>query len=485
MFRRLSILFAISILAVTAASNENGAARAATTTGAIEFSASAYTVAQNAGAVTISVNRTGGSSGAASATYRTHHGTAAYDVDYTGTTGVLSWAAGDTAAKTFKVAIANAKPLAASRAFSVELSDVVDATAGSPVSATVTIMPTPVVVTPPPPVTPPPVTGTSGGPSAPGSLVMTSQSVNGISLSWTAAAETTYPVSYYKIYRNGTAYTTSTATTYTDAKATNATVPGFNAPATVYSYTVSAVDTQGNEGPQQTQMTYWAYTNGAYAWPGDYSDVTLNYQSTAGVPEDGAYDISVTAKTSFGYAQPYSGPPAAPEWAADIGAFNYMILDLKPTIANQTWRLNIISRLPEGDVYNNKVVILPGAYGPAAVVGQWGHYKVPLNPDLATGKGTFVGSISGSTLTVTSVEPNMSVQTTAWLTGPGIAANTYILAFGTGKGGVGTYTVVPSQTVASTTINMQRTNMYKFSLIDNLNVSSNVYYIDNLGFTTE
>jgi hypothetical protein len=323
------------------------------------------------------------------------------------------------------------------------------------------------------------------GPDAPGSLVMTAQTVNGISLSWSAAAETKYPVSHYKIYRNGAAYATTTATSYTDAKATNATVPGFNAPATVYAYTVSAVDTQGSEGPQQTLMTYWAYHNGAYAWPGDYSDVTLNYKSTAGVPEDGAYDISVTAKTSFGYAQPYSGPPAAPEWAADIGAFKYMILDLKPTVAHQTWRLNIISRLPEGDVYNQKPVILPGAYGPAAVVGQWGHYKVPLNPDLATGKGTFVGSISGSTLTVTSVNAGMSVQTTSWLTGPGIAPNTYILAFESGSGGVGTYTVVPSQTVAKSTINIQRTNMYKFSLQDELNVSSNLYYIDNLGFTTE
>jgi len=326
---------------------------------------------------------------------------------------------------------------------------------------------------------------TTAGPDAPGSLLMTAQSVNGVALSWSAAAETTYPVSYYKIYRNGVAYATSTETSYSDTKATNATVPGFTAPATVYAYTVSAVDTQGFEGPQQKQMTYWVYHNGVFSWAGDYSDVTLNYKSTAGVPEDGAYDISVTAKTSYGYAQPYSGAPAAPEWAADIGAFKYMILDLKPTIANQTWRLNIISRLPQGDVYNNKVVILPGAYGPAAVAGKWGHYKVPLNPDLAIGKGAFVGSISGSTLNVKSVEPGMSVQTTAWLTGPGIAAHTYILAFQSGSGGAGTYTVVPSQTVASTTIDMQRTNMYKFSLLDNLNVSANLYYIDNVGFTTE
>jgi hypothetical protein len=162
-----------------------------------------------------------------------------------------------------------------------------------------------------------------------------------------------------------------------------------------------------------------------------------------------------------------------------------MILDLKPTVANQKWRLNIISRLPQGDVYNNAPVELPGNYGPAPVVGQWATYKVPLDPDLAIGTGTFVGGISGTTLTVTGVNAGMSVQTTAWLTGSGIPADTTINAFGSGSGGTGTYTLNNSASVpAGTTINMQRTNMYKFSLIDESGAGTNLYYVDNVGFTT-
>jgi hypothetical protein len=60
----------------------------------------------------------------------------------------------------------------------------------------------------------------------------------------------------------------------------------------------------------------------------------------------------------------------------------------------------------------------------------------------------FTGSITGATLTVT----NMSLGTIAvgaTLFGTGILAGTTIAAQGTGTGGVGTYTVSPSQTVAS------------------------------------
>jgi hypothetical protein len=51
---------------------------------------------------------------------------------------------------------------------------------------------------------------------------------------------------------------------------------------------------------------------------------------------------------------------------------------------------------------------------------------------------------------------------------------------------VGTYILNKSATVpAGTTINMQRTNMYKFSVIDETGLQNNVYYMDNIGFTTK
>jgi len=448
---------------------------AASAVGSLQLSTSSDAVMQSAGSVTLTVNRTGGSSGAVSVAYATSGASAVSGTDFTASNGTLTWADGDAASKTFSVAISNATPFSGSKTFTAALSSPTGgATLSAPSSATVTITGSSSGSS---------GSGGSGGPPAPTNFLLTNEGANSETLSWSASSG----AASYKIYRNGVAYASTTGTTYTDSAATNATVPTtFAAPATIYSYTVSAVDASGNEGAQATNLIYWEYHNGSYFWGeggvNDYSDVTANYKDTAGTPETGAYDIAI-ASIPGGYYQPFSGGTASPEWAAEIGAFKYMILDLKPTIANQKWRLNIISRLPQGDVYNNAPVELPGNYGPAPVVGQWATYKIPLNPDLAVGTGSFVGSISGTTLTVTAVNPGMSVQTTAWLTGPGIPADTTINSFGSGKGGVGTYNLNKSASVpAGTTINMQRTNMYKFSLTDD-GGSANTYYIDNVGFT--
>ncbi|MDE3023341.1 MAG: hypothetical protein KGI54_16080 [Pseudomonadota bacterium] len=61
------------------------------------------------------------------------------------------------------------------------------------------------------------------------------------------------------------------------------------------------------------------------------------------------------------------------------------------------------------------------------------------------------GSISGTTLNVTVVGSG-ALAVGQMITGNGIAADTYITALGTGTGGIGTYTVSISQTVASETI---------------------------------
>ena len=68
----------------------------------------------------------------------------------------------------------------------------------------------------------------------------------------------------------------------------------------------------------------------------------------------------------------------------------------------------------------------------------------------------FVGSISGTTLTVTSITSG-AIALGQTLSGTGISAGTTIVAFNTGSGGnineAGTYTLNINQTVASTTIN--------------------------------
>lgn len=67
--------------------------------------------------------------------------------------------------------------------------------------------------------------------------------------------------------------------------------------------------------------------------------------------------------------------------------------------------------------------------------------------------GSFTGSISGTTLTITAVGSG-SVSVGQVITGTGVTAGTSITGLITGTGGTGTYTVSTSQTVASTTISV-------------------------------
>ncbi len=74
--------------------------------GTLQFSSATYSVNESALTVTITVTRTGGSTGAVSVNYATSAGTA-NGADYTAASGTLSWTDGDTASKTFNVAIKN------------------------------------------------------------------------------------------------------------------------------------------------------------------------------------------------------------------------------------------------------------------------------------------------------------------------------------------------------------------------------------------
>jgi hypothetical protein len=64
----------------------------------------------------------------------------------------------------------------------------------------------------------------------------------------------------------------------------------------------------------------------------------------------------------------------------------------------------------------------------------------------------FTGSISGTTLTVTAVSSG-TIAANQSLSGVGVTSETVITALGTGTGGVGTYTVNLSQTLASGSLN--------------------------------
>jgi YD repeat-containing protein len=107
--------------------------------GTVQFASTSYSVNENAGSVSISVSRVGGSSGAASVPYQTSNGTAISGTNYTGTSGTLSWAAGDATTKSVTVTILDDHKYDSNTSFGVTLSGASGASLGSQTQSTVTV----------------------------------------------------------------------------------------------------------------------------------------------------------------------------------------------------------------------------------------------------------------------------------------------------------------------------------------------------------
>lgn len=105
--------------------------------GKLELSPS-YTVSEGAGTLTVTVERTDGSDGAASVKIATAPGTAKPGKDFTTRNGTLSWANGDQAPKTFQVPLKNDGAPEPNETFAVKLSKATGAAMGIS-TATVTI----------------------------------------------------------------------------------------------------------------------------------------------------------------------------------------------------------------------------------------------------------------------------------------------------------------------------------------------------------
>jgi CSLREA domain-containing protein len=115
--------------------------------GTAQFSSATYAVAENFGIATITVSRTGGSSGAGSVTYSTSGGTAtggatcSSGADYLNTSGTLAWANGDSSAKSFNILFCGDSINEPNETVIVALSGLTGSIAlGAPASATLTIL---------------------------------------------------------------------------------------------------------------------------------------------------------------------------------------------------------------------------------------------------------------------------------------------------------------------------------------------------------
>jgi hypothetical protein len=103
----------------------------------IAFAALTYTVAEG-GAATITVTKTG--AGAATVRYATADATATAGSDYTAASGLLTWAEGDSATKTFTVQTAADAAIEGAEYLTMTLSEPVGAMLGSPDVASLVIL---------------------------------------------------------------------------------------------------------------------------------------------------------------------------------------------------------------------------------------------------------------------------------------------------------------------------------------------------------
>ena len=230
--------------------------------------------------------------------------------------------------------------------------------------------------------------------------------------------------------------------------------------------------------------------------------MSADYTDTSGSPQYGAYDVKISATCARSIWQPFTGgtfldPISGTDdlYAMDIGAFKYMTISLKPTQNNQVWVADIVSRVPSppnNDAFNTAGVTLTA---PSDSANQWHTYKIPLQGanSMQIGRGTFTGSIKDGKLYVTALVSGIPIEGGSWISGKGIPAGTVILSTdiyhgGPGTSGPGVYSIsgpgINSGTnVAETTITLNRTNFYKFTLLDQSSTGSNTYFIDNVGFT--
>ena len=90
--------------------------------GTLKFDEDSFEVSEDAGVVTIRVERSQGEDGAVSVQYATSNGSALAGQDYTTASGTLTWGSGDGSDRTFTVAIANDSTAEGAETFQIALS---------------------------------------------------------------------------------------------------------------------------------------------------------------------------------------------------------------------------------------------------------------------------------------------------------------------------------------------------------------------------
>ena len=90
--------------------------------GTLALASANYTADEGVGALTVTVERTGGGDGEASVRFETVNGTAKTKKDFTSRSGTLNWGAGEEGPKTFEIAIKNDSAKEKEESFKIKLS---------------------------------------------------------------------------------------------------------------------------------------------------------------------------------------------------------------------------------------------------------------------------------------------------------------------------------------------------------------------------
>jgi hypothetical protein len=334
-----------------------------------------------------------------------------------------------------------------------------------------------------------------------------------------------YNVNYSQTVGSSGSHATFTAWSYNDTRSTNCNYFGFNGAGVVYAYAVSAVDTQGNEGPK-------AYPN-AYMYYG-YSDclfasftsgtATQNWGDTSGSPVYGPYDVYIQQGASGGIFLPvWAGPAPYPPYGEgstpgtlcpserfENGAFNYVVFDIKPT--DNTFATSSLTYFGVTRAYGNaaggdsnfwRSIDCRPYCTPPLSPGQWSTCKIPFSAltygwSYATGSFAATSRYNG-TLTITkftSLVNSLGPDGCAYVGGPGIPANTYMnmSAFAGNlrpPSGAGpfVYTVlgpnIAGTETGSGSYTFQNTSCYKHGLSPYPgDAPGGAFYINRYGFST-
>ncbi len=204
-----------------------------------------------------------------------------------------------------------------------------------------------------------------------------------------------------------------------------------------------------------------AFTTADYYRPVFARDLPVGaYIIPSGITATSAY-LNYGAVTS-GSSQPMTigqncaGLPEAINYAAFNG-YNVAVngrTSITPNNALDHTYVNDVANLSCG----GPVYIPPVRHFYLSMHGAGLHFDTGTPPAYVPIVGSVTGSISTTTLTVTSVSGlTQALRIGSQITGAGVSANTSITAFGTGYGGTGTYTVNNSQTVGSETLTVGET----------------------------